>query len=252
MKSFYNISQPRRNSQLTLISGAKSLLWYTIMKFPKIDWPNHIVNFITTIIGIIIALSLDERWNDRETDARLREFRELLSGEMKSNIDGLENFLSYSSIHEQQLRFLLEKNINDDVIVCGQADLDSAQTAWGSNGFFNNVEKAGDNKFRVSYTVKMFEYKYENTVWESFKNTDLINHMSSEEISDLTRQYALIEKFGTIIDESKLKIAALSEATYTESDQAKISSFAYLNKVCDIMRSNNSSIDFALQRSLDK
>jgi len=209
----------------------------------QIDWKNHAIGFIATIIGIIIGLNLDERQNENETQRRLRDFNKLINSEIKTNIANLDTLLDNSHKYELRLRFLVNKNIEDNVIHCTQKELDSVNNVRTRYPFIINYDKITVDKFRVYYAVSTFDFDYQNTVWESFKSTDLINNMAAEEITTLTNIYLDLVKKSKEINDRKEQIWKLTDGRRTDKSLSSLGIKDYLSRLIDLTSQQNLVID---------
>lgn len=217
----------------------------------KIDWQNHIMAFIATIIGIFIGLKLDQRQNDNETERRLQDFKQLIQEEVSLNVTELDTFLNQSHKHEQHLKFLLDKKIMDNVIAATQKQLDSVNAVWFPYPFIINTEKNSEGSFKVYFALSTFDYIPQATVWEAFRNTDLVNHLSAAEITNYTQLYRHFHEQSEKINTDRLKIVYLIDNRHKDHELMTLSQKDYLTQLTDLMHHSNMSADQALMMFKD-
>ncbi len=63
----------------------------------KIDWTNHIIEFVTVVIGILLAFGLNNYNESRQEKARAKEYMLGIKKELEHNLDHLEKKLVYHS-----------------------------------------------------------------------------------------------------------------------------------------------------------
>ena len=215
----------------------------------KIDWLNHLIAFIATILGIFIGLKLDERQNNQETNKKLEAFENLISKELQINIANLDTLLNESYTLEKHLTFLIDKNINDEnIIMCSRNELDSINDVPFSNPFIVNIEKISDSEYKIYFAMSVFTFEAQSTVWAAFKNTDLINQLNAHRITELTGIYKDFENLQEKIEDNKLKLVHLINNRRTDEKLSKLSLRNYLINIKTLIHANNLSIDQQLPK----
>lgn len=206
----------------------------------KIDWLNHLIGFIATIIGIYVGLNLEQRQNLNEQKDRLQEYKRLINEEIKVNIHNLDTFIRHNLQYEAMTRFLLEKKLENGVISCTQSELDSFKLKNPSTGYLMDFKKLDEHKLKAnSYAFSSGTFVNQNTVWESFKNTDLLNVLPINDIKRFTKiynQFSSIQEVGEFT-ESTNEIRKINE---TDED---ISEKEYLIKLLNAYTKINDTVD---------
>jgi hypothetical protein len=191
----------------------------------RIDWLNHLIGFMATIIGIFVGLNLEKRQNQSDQNERLQEYERLINEEIKVNIHNLDTFIRANIQYEAMTRFLLEKKLKDDVMNCTQQELDSFKIKNPGAAYLMDFKKLDKHKMKANFIAfSSGTFVNQTTIWESFKNTDLLNVLPINDIKRFTKiynQFASIQDVGQFT-ESTNEIKKINESDDVVSEQEQL------------------------------
>jgi uncharacterized membrane-anchored protein YhcB (DUF1043 family) len=189
--------------------------------FKNIDWKNHALAMVASIIGIFLGLSLQEMQNDNERNKQLKEYVKLIENEINTNLEEAEKFLNRSYCYEEisdliyynyletKLNYVhhfhyLNKSIselNEFINNLGRDNFAflNNESAFDGPGIPIIIDAVTESTSRLSILYQSVDCQFQHTVWESFKFTDLINQMPAQEIfkySQIYQLFSMISKEG--------------------------------------------------------
>jgi hypothetical protein len=192
-----------------------------------IDWKNHALAMVASIVGIFIGLNLEEAQRNREQLKRLKDYQVLIDNEVNQNVSEIQTFIDKSYCYEKLAGFFSDHidesksmNENDGLLFLNvtKRKIDSLINHLGREHFEVRwedddmkeikrttpgipifIESHTDRTTKAALVFRSFDCRLQNTVWESFKNTDLVNNMKPEEIfrySAIYNNFDLITREG--------------------------------------------------------
>ncbi len=204
----------------------------------KIDWTNHLVGFVTTLLGIFIAFQLDD-WQDRRHQKEQLEITlAAIKNEIENNIDIYKRNSSRLSQFTEYLDFMKSHTKNGSIIA-SEFELSRIRS--------KNPDRLIDLKFVKKYDDTLNVYSGDHMIifdvipefgistanWEAAKSTGILSYIDQAKIARLTQIYSWINKdvgfndadfFKTVIF-SLEELGSIEKFTYNYKMIAKVSQF---------------------------
>ncbi len=174
---------------------------------PPIDWHNHTITFISTIIGILIAFQLEDWRENREEQAKINKAELSLLNELKRNKVGLETTIK---INKDWLLYadFITSHTYDDYLACTQQELDSAikmhPTRFSNSNFIKKLDQT-TNLYGMSFEVDVhFIFQIETATWEAVKSSGTLNFIEQSHVFWYVKTYKELERRLSTLDEREL------------------------------------------------
>lgn len=172
--------------------------------FRRIDWPNHFMGFISTLLGVWLAFSLGNHYEHRREISRMTVAMKNVTEEVHKNHEKLDNHLEHlDSLIGAVSGFakLIDEEMN---LVAGENQMAAFLDEFG---WFMNV----DNKKPLRDTF--FEYdgglnlnlRYmstSNIAWENTKLMDVLHLVPTETAFQLHGMYGLQDEAQRALNEA--------------------------------------------------
>ena len=175
--------------------SSKNWLW---QKIKNENWFSHVVMFVTTILGILIALELDKSREQADKSQKLNQYRIRLDNELKVNKGSLIEIKEWFQ-HDYILVEMYDYVANEKgelIIIKSKLDslyqLDSAFRSL----ITVNQELPGN---RVSIINKPHVRTGNMTLdtWEALKGSDILQELTPKELLSYTKIFHSINSFNS-------------------------------------------------------
>lgn len=166
-------------------------------KLKKIDWSNHTIGFVSTIIGILIAFQLEEWRENHDEQARIDKAELSLVTELQRNKAGLENVVKENHDWLAYANFMFA-HLRNDKLACTQQELDSISKVYPER--FDNVTflrklNRTENLYNFSFEVdRHFIFQIETDAWAAAKSSGILNFMEQENVFWYVKTYKELER----------------------------------------------------------
>lgn len=162
------------------------------MKNFKVDWTNHIVGFVSTLLGIFIAFQLDD-WQDRRAqEARTEINLQAIKKEIENNITIYKNNISKLSQFVEYYDVIMSCRREPTGMILSESKLNSLRL---KNERFNDIKflkKLNDTLSVYTEPVLVFDLVPEvisTDNWEAAKSSGILNHIDQSRMALLTGIY---------------------------------------------------------------
>lgn len=157
----------------------------------QIDWPNHLLNFVSVILGVYLAFWVSEWAKSREDDAEKRIFLLSLSEELASDIQVYTKYqIPINTSHVENIDVLLEKIQEGDQqdITEQLAILFNLDNYAGSTSTYNSIKSSGKIALMTDLGLqKRLVDLYEGTMVEArYKGEFQLEYFSDQLLNWLT------------------------------------------------------------------
>lgn len=172
-----------------------------------IDWHNHTITFISTIIGILIAFQLEDWRENREEQTKINKAETSLVNELERNKIGLETSIKENKDWLLYADFILSHTY-DDHLACTQQALDSAikmhPTRFSNSNFIRKFDQT-TNLYGMSFEVDIpFIFQIETATWEAVKSSGTLNFIEQSHVFWYVKTYKELERRLSTLDEREL------------------------------------------------
>lgn len=172
-----------------------------------IDWHNHAITFISTIIGILIAFQLEDWRENREEQTKINKAESSLVNELERNKIGLETIIKQNKDWLLYADFIMSHTY-DDHIACTQQELDSAikmyPTRFSNSKFIKKLNQT-TNLYGMSFEVDVpFIFQIETATWEAVKSSGTLNFIEQSHVFWYVKTYKELERRLSTLDEREL------------------------------------------------
>lgn len=176
-------------------------------KKSTIDWQNHSITFISTIIGILIAFQLEDWRENREEQAKIDKAEISLINELNRNKVGLEATIKINKDWLLYADFIMSHTY-DDYLACTQQELDSAiqvhPTRFSNSNFIRKLDPS-TNLYGMSFEVDVsFIFQIETATWEAVKSSGTLNFIEQSNVFWYVKTYKELERRLSTLDEREL------------------------------------------------
>ena len=168
------------------------------MKKLNIDWSNHFVAFISSLVGILIAFQLNDFQENAKEHERLKVALQAIKAEIKTNLeiyrynkDTIGNWLEYEE-------FIVSHSKPEGLLV-SESELDFVKLLHAKR-FSNNklLGKKNDtlyiysnNQFTLNATPKV---GISSNNWEAAKSSAVLNYLDQPRMAALVQIYNWIQR----------------------------------------------------------
>ena len=204
----------------------------------RIDWLNHTITFFSTILGIIIALALDD-WNERRKEQQsIRTAIESLKGEMETNIqtikENLSNLKSFSGFNSAIVKFRVG-DIGDDLIAfmhCTKEEFDSLRAIYPNELSDESIiGKPKNSKLIVRgewFGLIPGNLSFYN--WDAVKSSGILYRFEHDQIVTFSRLYGAMDRDYAGVSSDDLVIMQVQDSKMTSTlFNEKVASFRFSN-----------------------
>lgn len=165
-----------------------------------IDWPNHLVAFVSTILGIFIAFQLDDWQEQRKLDKNLKATLEALHEEIEANLAIYEKNVERLSEWLDYYDFMSEHTVGNDLIV-SESKLNAVRVNNPTRfKDLRQLRRVNDslNAYVVDIKLDVLPITGVSTNnWQAAKSSGILTFLDHETITKLTFIYDWIERdFG--------------------------------------------------------
>jgi hypothetical protein len=176
-------------------------------KKQPIDWHNHVITFISTIIGILIAFQLEDWRESREEQIKINKAELSLINELERNKVGLENIIKQNK-HWLSYADFIFSHTYDDHLACTPQELDSISQAHPGRFVRSSFVKALDkttNLYQMDFKVDVsFIFQIETATWEAVKSSGTLNYIEQGNVFWYVKTYKELERRLSTLDEREL------------------------------------------------
>ena len=172
-----------------------------------IDWHNHTITFVSTIIGILIAFQLEDWRESREEQTKINKAEVSLVNELERNKIGLETIIKGNKDWLLYADFIMSHTY-DDHLACTQQELDSAikvhPTRFSKSTFIKKLDTT-TNLYGMSFEVDVpFIFQIETATWEAVKSSGTLNFIEQNHVFWYVKTYKELERRLSTLDEREL------------------------------------------------
>lgn len=172
-----------------------------------IDWHNHTITFVSTIIGILIAFQLEDWRENREEQSKINKAELSLVNELERNKIGLETIIKGNKDWLLYADFIMSHTY-DDHLACTQQELDSAikmhPTRFSKSTFIKKLDTT-TNLYGMSFEVDVpFIFQIETATWEAVKSSGTLNFIEQNHVFWYVKTYKELERRLSTLDEREL------------------------------------------------
>lgn len=175
------------------------------MNNTKIDWKNHSIAFLSSLLGLFIAFQIQD-WQDkrRDNEKAIKTMR-ALKNELIYNKELLERQLESVSIWVENTEFFLEKSqhqeLRENEIYATQKEIDSCIKRNVKFTYrmknIQLIKKVNDtlNIYKADWIV--FDISFHPLVtnqWQAAKSSGALSYMQQEQLALFSKAYEWIEK----------------------------------------------------------
>ena len=176
-------------------------------KKQPIDWHNHTITFVSTIIGILIAFQLEDWRESREEQTKINKAEVSLVNELERNKIGLETIIKGNKDWLLYADFIMSHTY-DDHLACTQQELDSAikvhPTRFSKSTFIKKLDTT-TNLYGMSFEVDVpFIFQIETATWEAVKSSGTLNFIEQNHVFWYVKTYKELERRLSTLDEREL------------------------------------------------
>lgn len=181
------------------------------IKMFKADWNNHLIAFISTIFGIIIAFQLQNWQKEKIENERLQFGIESIKNEIKEDFDMLDKTIKTLEYYNGYTSFIEDHLNSDETIICTEATWDSLRNAYSNNddqgsnlklfvdqifAEINIKRKLNNNSIEVEFLtpISFFIPKIHTDSWEAIKFSGLLTSLPYDKLTTLTRLYGELSR----------------------------------------------------------
>lgn len=168
------------------------------MKHFKVDWTNHIVGFVSTLLGIFIAFQLDD-WQDRKAqEERIEITLGAIKKEVDSNIAIYKINISKLSQWIEYCEFIQNHSNENGEVISTESALNSIKIK-NQHRFkdLKVLKKHNDslNVYKIDLMLDVLPETDKSTNnWEAAKSSGILNYMDHSRMAQLTQIYDWINK----------------------------------------------------------
>jgi hypothetical protein len=166
----------------------------------KADWTNHLIGFIATILGILIAFELQDWQETRKENEKLELGIQSLKLEITANREliksGLEKFKYFNGYTNLIVRHLK----TDSTIIYPISRWDSLISNYPDIFLESNIIKqVGPNDIEIKFKVPVdfFPPKIYTDNWEAVKSSGLLNTFPQDKLVKFIRLYSELNRNWT-------------------------------------------------------
>ncbi|MFY0689268.1 MAG: hypothetical protein JXQ90_19010 [Cyclobacteriaceae bacterium] len=170
------------------------------MKITKSDWINHSIAFLGMIIGILIALQLDDWREKQELQERIEIAISNVGHELDANRQGLEGIIGSNKMFIDILEFIVEHEIADGIIQFNSEEnwLSSKQLEFVE---FSEIDSTGSKiRAKVDVNFNLFlTFRIQSHNWEGLKYSGYLSLSNQEDLNEYILIYDLLNTdFGDL------------------------------------------------------
>lgn len=206
----------------------------------NIDWTNHFIAFLATVIGIIIAFSLED-WNDsRKEKEAVHQAMNSLKSELKSNFEIINNNLNrlpkFTGLNRVILKYRIS-DIPDDlkvILVCSKNQFDSLRQIYQNEISEESIiQKAGDSKITFyTYWDGFFPERLNFDNWEAVKSSGLLYKFKHGQMITINRVYSHLQRNPSGVSEDDIVLMQVQDKKLNlDLFDEKIGSFRFSNEM---------------------
>jgi len=174
--------------------SSKNWLW---QKIKNENWFSHGVMFITTILGILIALELDKNREEANKSQKLNQYRTRLNNELKVNKEtliGVKEWLQHDYVLLEMEDDLTQEN---GELIISKPKLDSVyrlDSAFRSLITINRELPGNRVSINTIKHTRIFNLTLDT--WEALKGSDVLQEMTPKELLSYTKIFNSINSFN--------------------------------------------------------
>lgn len=162
------------------------------IKKGKIDWPNHIIGFLSALFGILIAFELEEWRQHRNNQSEAKEAFLKLKEEISINKTTLHETVSTNQQILSSMANDLLPHLSDNLSFKGSPQL--ANEINKKCQGFARIELVDSTSQQVVAPVSIFmnslvQPPLHYSAWESVKSTGVINHLEYDRVLTISYLY---------------------------------------------------------------
>lgn len=176
-------------------------------QFKKIDWGNHTIGFVSTVIGILIAFQLEDWREGREEQEKIDKAELSLVNELQRNKTGLENIVKENNDWLIYVDFLFS-HTHDDLLACTPEELDSVKRVYperfAHTTFVRRLNRTTNLYSNMLAVDRYFIFQVETDAWEAAKSSGILNYIDQQRVFWYVKTYKEIERRLTNLDEREL------------------------------------------------
>ena len=170
-----------------------------VFKTLRIDWSNHIIGFVSTILGIVIAFQMQEYYELRNEKVKSEEAIGLLKIELKENLLRLDQTIKllheFSMYGKAILKF--ESSGPKLRLICKPSQLDSLKKIHPKVDAIK-IRDLNDNTGRVEYNYKpkldFILPTLHDEFWQVLKSSDVFNSIPPKQTAEFIGAYEILNR----------------------------------------------------------
>lgn len=176
------------------------------IRYFNADWKNHLVGFIVTLAGILIALQLQDWQETKKEKERIRIAMEAIKLELQANKETLQVGAEVYNEMKKVSKLVFNYYKNDSLLLVPVGYLDSLKTKNGELfSDFKIVKKTPTHDVvKWSVSLNFFPPKLYFDNWEALKLSGLLHLMPHDRLTNLMRVYGELNRNYSGIGQDEL------------------------------------------------
>ena len=184
----------------------------------RIEWTNHLIAFVSSVLGILIGLSLDQSIQKSAETERRESFLKIVDNELNRNAAELDS-VAAAAEDLSQLFFFLSDRFEGRFDMGGEnagslisryrvsaREYDSLKNRFRK--FIPHYERFVNGYWETGFTVEDLNITPVNTAWHAFNNSESIRGFDIDRIILYSRAYEQLDQLKTTYnpDEDSTKL----------------------------------------------
>jgi hypothetical protein len=175
----------------------------------RIDWPNHLVAFLSALVGILVAFQLQAWQADRSNREKLSVALRSLQLEAQANDQTFD--YDIKAFHEltAQTDALLKFQRTDSTLACSLADFEVLKKEAPAHYSDANIIRAAGQlaEVRISDPIDFIPRNFITDNWEAAKSSGTLERMSHDQLVSFIELYSTLNRnFGSTPDDYTIYI----------------------------------------------
>jgi hypothetical protein len=193
------------------------LIKETVKKL-NIDWSNHLITFIATLLGILVAFQLDDWNNTRRQDEAIRAAIGSLKSELEANFriinDNLGRLPNFTGLNGAILKFRVSE-IPDDLnvtLVCNRSQFDSLRSIYPDRIKEESVVRRKNSKVEFQAPWDGFfpeRLNFDN--WDAVKSSGILYAFRHDQTIAFNRVYSHLQRNTAGVNEDDIVLMQVQD-----------------------------------------
>ncbi|MBK7870398.1 MAG: hypothetical protein IPJ74_06790 [Saprospiraceae bacterium] len=177
----------------------------------RLDWGNHLFNFLATLFGVLIAFYLANYQENRRDQKRLEVATKHIIAEIEKNLESTKNHIKKISLQSDALQIFVNYLDDKNDLIATQAQIDSFMKKFP--GFYTLKDKKAINDSLYNWNGDLnlsFDFLgVSDIAWRNAQGMDVLHLMDFKTSSDL---YGLYQFQTEAVTDAKKAIDILKNA----------------------------------------